>query len=83
MEATVVKIGASFGFKVPESVIKNFNLTLGSKIEMNVMQDGEFVFRKKSNVRKGWNAAFAQYAMEGEDNHLLPDFLDSETDLLL
>ena len=83
MEAIVVKIGSSLGFKVPEDMIRNFNLTAGSKIEINLIRDGEFVFQKKSKVREGWDAAFAQYAKEGEDESLLPDFLDSEIDDLM
>ena len=34
----------------------------------------------KTKSRQGWDAAFAQYALEGEDKPMLPDFLDSETD---
>ena len=38
---------------------------------------------KKIKIREGWDAAFAQYALDGEDEHLLPDFLDSEVDAIL
>jgi antitoxin component of MazEF toxin-antitoxin module len=67
MEATVVKIGTSLGVKVPSAVIKNFDLKAGTKVEMNFIRDGEFVFRKKPKVREGWDTAFSQYAMNGED----------------
>ena len=67
MEATVVKIGTSLGFKVPETMVKDFNLKAGAIIEMNFIQGREFVLRRKSKIREGWDAAFAQYAMEGED----------------
>ena len=83
MEATVVKMGSSLGFKVPEAAIKSFDLKAGSKIELNFIQDGEFVFRKKKTAREGWDAAFARYALEGEDKPMLPDFLDAETDVFL
>ena len=83
MEATVVKIGSSLGFKIPEPVIKDFNLKVGTKININFIQDGKFVLRKKSKIREGWDSAFAQYALEGEDKSMLPDFLDSETDAFL
>ena len=83
MEATVVKIGSSLGFKIPEPVIKDFDLKAGTKIDINFIQDGKFVLRKKSKIREGWNAAFAQYALDGEDEPMLPDFLDSETDTFL
>ena len=78
MEAAVIKIGTSLGVKVPETMIKSFNLKAGSKIEMNFIQDGKLVLREKPKVREGWDVAFAQYAIEGEDKLMLPDFLDSE-----
>ena len=83
MEATVVKIGTSLGVKVPTNVIKNYDLKVGAKIKMNFIRDNEFVFRKKPKIREGWDAAFSQYAMDGEDKPLLPDFLDFETDTFL
>ena len=84
MEATVVKIGTSLGFKVPEVLIKDLNLKEGTKVDMNFMHDGNLVIiRGKSKIREGWDTAFAKYALEGEDENILPDFLDSETDSLL
>ena len=83
MEATLDKIGTSLGFKVPEKVIKDFNLKEGTKIEISFMQNGKSFSMEKSKKREGWDAAFAQYALEGEDKHILPDFLDIETDTLL
>ena len=78
MEATVIKIGASLGFMVPDSVIETFDVKEGTKVEMN-----NFVFGKKSKVRTGWDTAFAQYAKNGEDELMLPDFLDLETEKFL
>jgi len=83
MEATVIEIGTSLGFKVPEAVIQGFNLKAGTKIEMNFMQNNELVLRRKPKIREGWDAAFAKYALEGEDKLMLPDFLDAEADTLL
>jgi antitoxin component of MazEF toxin-antitoxin module len=83
MEATVVEIGASLGFKVPDAVIRDCNLKAGAKVELNFIRNGEFVFRQKSKIREGWDAAFARYALDGEDEPLLPDFLDSEVDAIL
>jgi antitoxin component of MazEF toxin-antitoxin module len=83
MEATLVKMGTSLGFKVPETVIKDFNLKEGTKIEINFLLNGKSFFREKSKKREGWNAAFAQYALEGEDKLMLPDFLDLETEALM
>jgi len=73
MEATLVKIGTSLGFKVPEAVIKDFNLKEGTKIEINFMLNGKSFFSEKLKNREGWDAAFAQYALDGEDNLMLPN----------
>ena len=83
METTVIKIGNSLGFMVPEIFVKDFNLKAGAKIKMNFKQNGDIVLQKKSKIREGWNNAFAMYALNGEDNLMLPDLLDSETDTLL
>jgi antitoxin component of MazEF toxin-antitoxin module len=83
MEATVIKIDDSLGVKVPKSIVEDFNLTAGSIVELNFRHNGELVLRRKSKNREGWDAIFAQYALDGEDKQLLPDFFDSETDNLL
>ena len=83
MEATVTKIGSSIGFMFPEALVRDFNLKAGTIIQMNFKQNGDLLLHKKPKVREGWDVAFAQYALEGEDKHMLPDFLDSETDTFL
>jgi antitoxin component of MazEF toxin-antitoxin module len=83
MEATVTKIGSSMGFMFPEALVKDFDLKAGTIIQMNFQQNGDLVLRKKLKTREGWDAAFAQYALEGKDKSMLPDFLDSETDTFL
>ena len=80
MESTIIQMGNSLGIKVPDAVIKNYNLKVGTIIEMNFQQGRDIVFRKKRKVREGWSAAFAQYANEGEDKLRIPDYIDSETD---
>jgi antitoxin component of MazEF toxin-antitoxin module len=83
METTVVKIGNSLGFKVPEVIVRDFDLRAGARIKMDFKQNGDVILRKKSKAREGWNSAFAMYALEGEDTLMLPDFIDSEVNTLL
>ena len=83
MEATVIKIDDSLSLKVPESIVKDFNLKPGSIIEMNFRRNGELFLHRKTKVREGWDAKFARYALDGEDKQFLPDFFDSETDTML
>jgi antitoxin component of MazEF toxin-antitoxin module len=83
MEATVVKIGTSLGVKIPDTLIINYNLKVGTKVDMNFIQNDRLVLREKPKNREGWDVKFAQYALNGEDKPMLPDFLDSETDVFL
>ena len=83
MEATLIKMGESVGFRIPESFVNDFSLKAGTRVNMNFSHDKEFAFSNLSKVREGWDVAFAQYAMNGEDKQMLPDFFDTETDSFL
>lgn len=82
METKINKVGTSLGVIIPGIVAKNYDLKNGTKIEIE-LKNGFLVIKKKSSVREGWDEAFAQYAKEGEDDMLLPDHLDAETERLL
>ncbi|OAV65347.1 hypothetical protein Barb6_00485 [Bacteroidales bacterium Barb6] len=43
----------------------------------------EIVIRKRPSVREGWEAKFAKYAMEGEDELMLPEVVDAEAASLI
>ena len=83
MEATVVRMGNSLGFKVPEVMLNNHNIKVGTKVEMDFTQNGDIILRERSGTREGWAKAFEQYAIEGEDMPMLPDFFDTETNTFL
>lgn len=82
MESKIIKVGTSLGLIIPGLMVKDCDLKYGTKIEIE-LRKGELVIKKKDSVREGWDEAFAQYAKEGEDKQLLPDFLDSEADMLM
>lgn len=82
MESKIIKVGTSLGLIIPGLMAKDFDLKHGTKIEIE-LKKGELVIKKKNNVREGWSEAFAQYAKEGEDKLMLPDFMDSESEMLL
>jgi len=83
VEVTVIRIGSSLGLKFPDVVKQDFSLAIGTKVELKISSNCEVLLREKSKLREGWDAAFAQYAFEGEDERILPDFIDSETVALL
>ena len=83
MEATVVKTGTPLGVKIPDTMIINYNLQAGTKVDMSFIQNNRLVLCEKTKNREGWEVKFAQYALNGEDKPMLPDLLDSETDVFL
>ena len=83
MEASVIKIGDTLGFRFPDVIVKDFDIKVGTKVEMSFKQNGGIILQKKSKTREGWATAFALYAINEEEDLLLPDFLDSETDIYL
>jgi len=83
METTVLKIGNSLGFKVPDVMVKDFDIKVGAKIIVDFRQNGDIILQKKTKARDGWANAFALYALDGEDEMMLPDFLDTETNTFL
>ena len=82
METRVIKVGTSLGLIIPKVVAKDIGLQAGTPIEVNLKED-KMIVTKKANVRAGWAEAFAQYANEGEEEMLLPDYLDVEIDDIL
>lgn len=82
METHVIKVGTSLGVIIPKHVATEGGFTVGTTLSVNYKND-RIVLSKKSLIRAGWAEAFAAYASEGEDEMLLPDFLDSESIELL
>lgn len=82
MEAKVVKVGTSLGLVIPKFIAVEGGFSQGTPINIEFSNEQIIVTRRK-NVRAGWAAAFAKYAMEGEDELLIPDYVDNEVDALL
>lgn len=83
MESKIIKVGTSLGLIIPGLMAKEYDLKYGTKIEIE-LNKGELVIKKKKDfVRDGWEEAFAQYTKEGEEKQMLPDFIDSEANMLL
>ena len=82
METRVIKVGTSLGLLIPKIVAKDIGLLAGTPIEVN-LKGNKMIVTKKNKVRAGWAEAFAAYANEGEDEMLLPDYLDTEIDDIL
>jgi antitoxin component of MazEF toxin-antitoxin module len=82
MEAKVVKVGTSLGLVIPRFIAVEGGFTHGTPINIEY-KDGQMVVSRKKKIREGWSEAFAKYASEGEDEMMIPDFMDSEVEELM
>lgn len=82
MRAKIVKVGTSVGLIIPRFIAVEGGFNSGTSINIEYNQE-QIVITKINGVRKGWAEAFAKYAMEGEDEMLIPDYIDSEAEELI
>ena len=82
MEAKVVKVGTSLGMVIPRFIAVEEKLVQGSLINIEY-SNNRIIVTKLEKARSGWAEAFAKYAAEGEDEQMLPDFIDSEAEELI
>lgn len=77
MLAKISQIGTSVGIVIPRYIAVEGGFAKGSSVNIEYV-DNQIIITKPKARREGWAAAFANYAKEGEDDMLLPDYLDSE-----
>ena len=82
MDTRVIKVGTSLGLIIPKIIARDIGLQAGTPIEVK-LKDDRMIVTRKVGLKAGWAEAFAAYANEGEDEMLLPDYLDAEADTLL
>lgn len=82
MEAKVIKVGTSVGLIIPRFIAVEGGFNNGASINIEYSQN-RIVITKVNELRKGWAEAFAKYTKEGEDEMLLPDYLDKEAEELI
>lgn len=83
METKFIRVGSSIGLIVPGHIVKELEIKVGTKIEIELKKNEEIVIKKTRKLREGWDKAFAIYAREGEDELMIPDFVDAESDMML
>jgi antitoxin MazE len=79
METKLVKIGNSYGVRIPKSLIQQYELT--SNIEIDPIESG-ILIRSKKKSRAGWEEQLTAAVAEGHspDEELLEGFTDDFTD---
>lgn len=82
MLAKISKVGTSVGVIIPRYIANEGGFTKGTSVNIEYKNDVIIITKPKSK-REGWAAAFANYANEGEDAMLLPDYLDTEAMTLM
>ena len=75
METKLVKIGNSFGVRIPKSLILQYNLT--QDIEIDPTANG-ILIKSKTKARAGWAEQLAAAAADGHqpEDELLEGFTD-------
>jgi len=79
METKLIKIGNSFGVRIPKSLIVQYQLS--SDIEIDPTENG-ILIKQKRKSRAGWQEQLATAIKEGHepDDELLEGFTDKEAD---
>jgi antitoxin MazE len=79
METKLIKIGNSFGVRIPKSLIQQYELS--NEIEIDPIENG-ILIKSKKKARAGWKEQLITAIQEGSqpDNELLEGFSDTELD---
>ena len=82
MKTKITQVGTSVGVIIPRYIAAEGGFIKGASVNIEY-KDEKITISKLSQPRKGWDKAFEDYAKEGEDELMLPDFFDNEAmDLL-
>lgn len=76
MDISVIAIGNSKGIRLSKTVIDKYHIK--DKLEL-ILEDGFMILKPKDSPRKGWEKAFKSMHKNGDDNSLLPDFFEDES----
>jgi antitoxin MazE len=79
METKLVKIGNSFGIRIPKSLIQQYELS--TDIEIDLTENG-ILIKSKKKARSGWKEQLASAIANGHqpDDELLEGFIDELQD---
>lgn len=75
MELSVIKIGNSKGVRLPKSIIDKY--AINETVEV-VLKKDSIVLKPVNEPRKGWEKAFKEMRMNGEDKLLIRDVFEDE-----
>ncbi|MDH6303885.1 antitoxin component of MazEF toxin-antitoxin module [Parabacteroides sp. PF5-5] len=77
-DGKIIKVGTSLGIIIPNHATKALHLSNGTAVDISIGDNNILTIKKTEGVRDGWDKLFSQYANEGKEGLILPDFLDTE-----
>lgn len=79
METKLIKIGNSFGIRIPKLLIQQYDLS--SNIEIDPLENG-ILIKSKKKARDGWKEQLSVAIQSGyePDEEFLEGFRDESTD---
>jgi antitoxin MazE len=75
MKIKIISIGNSKGIRLPNKVLKLYNIT--DEVSL-VLEKEHLLLKPVNNARAGWAEAFSQH--HASEERLLPDFFNDEND---
>ena len=75
MEVSVVKIGNSRGIRLSKTLLERYKIR--DSVDL-IMEKGHIIIRPLSKPRKGWDKAFKDMNVSGEDKLLIDDVFQDE-----
>jgi antitoxin MazE len=75
MEVSIIQIGNSKGLRLSKTILDKYQIK--EKLEM-ILENDHIVLRPFKEPRKGWNEAFAEMHVAGDDYLLIDDVFDDE-----
>lgn len=70
VKTRIIKIGNSQGIRIPKLLLQEVGV--GHEVEVEA-QDGQLVIRPVAVARQGWEGAFQEMALAGDDQLLDPE----------
>jgi len=75
MEVSVIKIGNSRGIRFSKTIIERYNIR--DTVEM-ILDKGHIIIKPLAKPRKGWDKAFMEMHVNGDDKLIMPDIFEEE-----